>query len=114
EFGGRWWLPTYERVDVQARSALSETFRPGLRVVTRFHDHAIDSLATTAAVDDDQSHGAGDRGRLTFAPNDSLDAFAGWRAELGAATSAVTAADFDDAARANAPRDVPNARPTLE
>jgi hypothetical protein len=29
EFGRRYWLPTYQRVDVQARSSLSDGFRPG-------------------------------------------------------------------------------------
>ena len=97
EFGGRFWLPTYERVDVHARSDLSEGFRPGFRMVTRFRDHSIDTLSASAAVALDTVK---DRfGELTFASNDSLNDFKGWRDEIGADATRVGAHDFDDVAR---------------
>lgn len=36
--------------------------------------------------------------RLTFAPGDSMEHFEAWRDEIGVASSAVAATDFDDVA----------------
>jgi hypothetical protein len=96
EFGERYWLPTIQRVDVQLRSRLSEGFRPGFRIVTRFRDHVLDSGAVVAVRSDS---GAGARGQLTFASHDSLDAFVGWQGEIGASVTGVAASDFDDVLR---------------
>ena len=93
EFSGRYWLPTYQRVDVQAHSSLSEGFRPGFRVVTRFRDHRVDTLTMAAGANDS---GPTKRGVLTFSPSDSLNAFTGWQNEIGENATMVTATDFDD------------------
>ena len=92
EFAGRYWLPTYERVDIQGRSSLSEGFRPAFRAVTRFHDIQLDtSVATLAALPDTAPTSA-----LTFAPSDSLRAFTRWHEEIGASAAVAAANDFDD------------------
>jgi hypothetical protein len=96
EYDGRFWLPTEQRIEAQARTPLAGEFRPIIRVVSHFDHYALDVGADSLV--------SGERGttsaavRLTFAPRDSLNAFSGWTAEIGAATGAARASDFDDVA----------------
>ena len=108
EFDGQFWLPTYQRLEGQARTPLSTDFRPIVRVVSRFREHAVDATMSVAASEgtlrpDNASRAAaaldGVRAQLTFATRDSLNAFSAWHLALGAATSTdVAALDFDDVA----------------
>lgn len=101
EFLGKFWLPTYQRIEAQARSPVASELRPLFRVVTRFRAHRIteDSAAAPAArqlPNDEVSVPEG--GALTSARRDSLGAFADWKKEIGAETVAARASDFDDIA----------------
>ena len=89
EIGGRYWLPTFQRTEFQARVALFGQTRSVFRLVSRFGDFAVD---TGAALSDSTAV----RIRVTYAPGDSMSRFRDWRQELGIATASVTADDFDD------------------
>ncbi len=95
EYNGRFWLPTEQRIEGQARTALAGEFSPIVRVVSHFRAYAFNGDWT-------QTHGetatVADAGRLSFAPRDSLSAFVDWSQEIGVATSAVHANDFDEVA----------------
>ena len=89
EVHGRYWLPIYQRIELQAAGTLSADSRSVVRMITRFADletteqDSVTGVLWTARV-------------LTSAPADSLGAYRGWRAELGAATGATASGDFDD------------------
>lgn len=95
EIEQRFWLPAYERIEIQARSALSEQFRPAFRIVSTLQHHVLDSAQVAA---DTTAHPG-----LTFAPHDSLNDYTKWRVEPGAATTAVHGNDFDDAVNGASP-----------
>lgn len=98
--GGRYWLPSYQRVEVQAGTPALGDARFVARLVSRFTDVAVNDTTLTAAelaVDAD-SLLARTRRRLTRAPADSLGRYAGWRADLGALTGDAHADDFADLA----------------
>ncbi len=97
EFEQRYWLPTYQRIELHFGSSLSENFRPVFRVVTRFRDQQVDT-GTVAAFAQLDAAAADTSDELSFAPGDSVDAFHGWQGEIGAEAAAVTASDFDNVA----------------
>jgi hypothetical protein len=98
EFEGRFWLPTRQRIEGQARSSLSREFRPLMRVVSSFTHYRIDDSAANARDTTTAATGSHEA-RITFAPRDSINAYDGWRSMLGAATSTTArATDFDDVA----------------
>ena len=115
EFDGRYWLPTTQRLEGQARSALASGFRPIVRVASKFSDYTInDPQALTIGTATDSTctpDCASHRAQLTFAPRDSMSAFHAWRAELGDATGRAQASDFDDVATDNWR---PQGRPRLD
>ncbi len=96
--GGRYWLPTYQRVEVQAGVPALGDARVVARLVSRFTDVAVNDTALTAAelAADGDSILPRARRRLTRATRDSVDRYAGWRASLGALTGAAHADDFAD------------------
>lgn len=94
EVGGRYWLPVFERTEVQASA---ETFGPDrsvLRVITRFRDFHLDTAAANGAIEGPVPLTP----RVSFAPTDSMNRFHAWRQELGSATARVRASEFDDLA----------------
>lgn len=95
EYDGRHWLPATQRFEAQARVAIMGGVRPVLRVTSHFSDFAF---ADTATASGDLTDAAFRRRTATFAPMDSMSAYAGWRTELGHSTSSVAADDFDDIA----------------
>jgi hypothetical protein len=95
EVDEQFWLPTYQRLEVQARSRFSTEFTPVVRIVTRFRDHEVRSPADAPLIfPDTGSH----RHHLTYAASDSVNAFTAWSAEIGAEATSVAASDFDDVA----------------
>ncbi|MEP7384406.1 MAG: hypothetical protein ABI910_22210 [Gemmatimonadota bacterium] len=98
EFLGEYWLPTYQRLEAQGRSALASEFRPLFRVVTRFREYTIHDSTVDAAVDASISGDAHSSERLTFASRDSLSGFGDWTKEIGTETVEARASDFDDVA----------------
>jgi hypothetical protein len=88
EVDGQFWLPTYQRTEIQARLALLGDFRAIVRIVSRFRDFRIN----------DSTWSARSTGSLSFAPSDSMTRFRDWNRALGAATTDAQYADFDDVA----------------
>ena len=106
EVEGRYWLPSFQRSEFQATFAPLGAGRSIFRLVSRFRD--MDVTAGLAAIDSapDDSATAIHLGRpaltyrrqLSFAPSDSVSRYGEWAEPLGAATSKVSASDFDDLA----------------
>jgi hypothetical protein len=95
EIQGSYWLPAFQRTELQTTFALFGGMRAVMRVVSRFRDHEIDGTPDTALVRDSINY---IRHHTTWAPSDSVSHFGGWTQSLGDATSDVTADDFDDVA----------------
>ena len=92
EIDGRYWLPSFQRTELQSTFALLGQTRAVMRMVSRFSDHDIvtgDTLAV-ADVNRETPH------HTTWAPSDSVSRFGDWTTSLGVATSEVNANDFDD------------------
>ena len=95
EIQGRYWLPAFQRTELQTTFVLLGNTRAVMRVVSRFSDHAIEETTDTVALAREASRIPH---RTTWAPSDSVSHFRGWTQSLGDATSDVTADDFDDVA----------------
>lgn len=99
ELNQQYWLPSYQRFEAQAGAPFIGDARGIFRIVSRFRNYEIqppellaqwrDTLSDTLRI---REH------RLTFSPGDSMQAFSGWRDEMGVASSGVAATDFDDIA----------------
>jgi hypothetical protein len=111
EFEQQYWLPTYQRIEAQAAIALFGDRRAVFRVVSRFRAMSVNPQGTLGAQLDSSMRAettrttavAGDSlrlvpYRLTFAPTDSLNRFAGWSRDIGELTGGVRADDFQDVA----------------
>jgi hypothetical protein len=94
EVDGEYWLPAYQRTELQARIALFGEFRAIVRIVSRFHDFKPNDSSWRSR--DEPPPGNGHY--LSFAPSDSLSRFHDWRRPLGAASTDAQFADFDDLA----------------
>lgn len=102
ELDQSYWLPSYQRFEAQATAPFIGDARAVLRIVSRFRNYeirapdgeAVMGVSITGPADTMRVR----EHRLTFAPADSMQQFTGWRAELGATSSAVAATDFDDVA----------------
>lgn len=93
EVNGEYWLPAYQRTELQARIALFGELRTTVRLVSRFYDYRPnDSSWTGAEAPPGVAH------NLTFASNSTLERFNRWRQPIGAASTDVYFADFDDLA----------------
>jgi len=96
---GTYWLPATQRIELQANVPLIGDGRAVIRIVSRFADMQVNDTvldaATLAAAD---SLRARTTRRLTYAPTDSLTAFARWRNTLGTITEGMHADDFEDIA----------------
>lgn len=92
EFDGRFWLPSEQRIEGQARTALAGEFSPILRVVSRFQHHELSTrTANTRATESKSTPSV----QLTIASRDSLSAFGEWGSEIGQMTGETRAEDFD-------------------
>jgi hypothetical protein len=94
EVDGRYWLPAYQRTEIQARIALFGDFRAIIRIVSRFRDFRINDSSWTALA---QAPPGVDQ-LLSFSPSDSLTRFHDWERPLGALSADVQYSDFDDVA----------------
>ena len=94
EVDGKYWLPAYQRTEIQARIAFFGDFRAIVRIVSRFRDYRVNDSSWTARAEapPDVDH------YLSFAPSDSLTHFKDWQRPLGAASTDAQYADFDDVA----------------
>jgi hypothetical protein len=94
EVDGQYWLPAYQRTEIQARIALFGDFRAIVRIVSRFRDYRVNDSSWTARAEAPP----GADHYLSFAPSDSLTHFKNWQRPLGAASTDAQYADFDDVA----------------
>lgn len=102
ELDQSYWLPSYQRFEAQATAPFIGDARAVLRIVSRFRNYEIQAPSGESVTRVDITGPADTmrvrEHRLTFAPADSMQQFTAWRAELGAASTAVAATDFDDVA----------------
>jgi len=102
EVNGQYWLPAFQRSEFQASLAPLGSQRSIFRLVSRFSD--VDVAQDVRAADVDSARvvlAAGERAqqpqrRLSFAPAESISRYHDWIQPLGAATTHVSGADFDD------------------
>ncbi|MBA3656446.1 MAG: hypothetical protein H0W69_03740 [Gemmatimonadaceae bacterium] len=93
EVNGQYWLPAFQRTEIQARISLFGDFRSLIRVVSRFKDYRVnDSTWTGPVAPPGTSH------NLTFASGAEQQRFRDWDMSLGAASTDVYYAEFDDLA----------------
>ena len=96
---GRYWLPTTQRIELQANVPVIGDGRAVVRIVSKFSDMQVNDTvldaATLAAADSLRTLATR---RLTYAPTDSLTAFSRWRNTFGGITEGMHADDFEDIA----------------
>jgi hypothetical protein len=93
EVNGEYWLPAYQRTEIQARVALFGDFRSIVRIVSRFYDIRANDSSWTGP-----EPPAGVRHHLTFASASAQQRYDDWRQPLGAASTDAYFAEFDDLA----------------
>jgi hypothetical protein len=102
EVDGQYWLPAFQRSEFQASLAPLGSQRSIFRLVSRFAD--VDVAHEVRAADADSARvvlAADERAQvpqrhLSFAPAESISRYHDWTQPLGAATTHVNGADFDD------------------
>jgi hypothetical protein len=93
EVNGEYWLPAYQRTEFQARLAFLGDFRSIVRIVSRFYDiRANDSTWSGPETPPGIQHS------LTFAPGSAQQRYHDWQSPIGAASTDVYFAEFDDLA----------------
>ena len=93
EVNGEYWLPAYQRTELQARVALFGDFRSIVRIVSRFYDiRANDSSWSGPEAPPGVAH------HLTFASNSAQTRYNDWQQPIGAASTDAYFAEFDDLA----------------
>jgi hypothetical protein len=94
EVNGQYWLPAYQRTELQARISLFGDFRAIVRIVSRFRDYRVNdsSWIATAEAPPGADH------YLSFAPSSRLTRFNDWQRPLGAMSTDAQYVDFDDVA----------------
>jgi len=96
EVNGQYWLPAFQRTEIQARISLFGDFRSIVRVVSRFDDYHVNDSSWLATVDRPEVPRT-----LTFAPAASQERFSDWQRPMGAASRDVYYGQFDDLAPAD-------------
>lgn len=91
EVNGQYWLPAFQRTEIQARVALLGDFRSILRIVSRFHDYGVNDSTW-----DGPEAPAGVRHNLTFASAAAQERFKDWENPIGAASTDVYYGQFND------------------
>ncbi len=95
EVNGQYWLPAYQRTEIQARISLFGDFRSLIRVVSRFKDYSVNDSSWSGPVAP-----AGVTHNLTFASDAEQQRYRSWETSLGAASTDAYYAEFDDLAPA--------------
>ena len=104
EVDGEYWLPAFQRTEIQARIATFGDFRTIMRIVSRFDDYLPNDSSWSGP-----ETPPGVRHSLSFASAASQERFKAWRRPIGAASTDVYYSEFDDLAPA-AWRTVANSR----
>lgn len=95
EVQGRYWLPAFQRTELQTQFALLGRSRAVMRIVSRFSDYAVDDTSRAVGAAGDARS---ERRSTTWAPSDSVNRFRDWQEQLGMATTVASADDFEDIA----------------
>jgi hypothetical protein len=95
EVNGQYWLPAFQRTELQSTFAMLGKSRAVMRILSTFSDYSVDDTSTAAIATGDVNRIPR---RTTWASTDSVSRYGDWRASLGDATASVTANDFDDVA----------------
>lgn len=95
EVAGRFWLPVYQRTEMQGFFTPMGDMRSVFRILTQFRGHEANGPAVLAMVPRADS-ARGDRYVLSRARGDSLGAYDRWEMPIGDANSRVNADDFAD------------------
>jgi hypothetical protein len=98
EINGRYWLPAYQRSEFQAQMGLLGDVRPIYRIVSRFREYDLQATGDTVVTLGQMDTIPRTRSKLTFAPKDSVSAYAKWQENLGTASGRVGSDDFIDLA----------------
>jgi hypothetical protein len=93
EVNGQYWLPAFQRTELQARIATFGGFRTIVRVVSRFGDYRANDSSWAGP-----QPAPGVLHTLTFASNGDQQRFKGWERPIGAASSDVYYGELDDLA----------------
>ena len=93
EVNGAYWLPAFQRTEIQARIALFGDFRSIVRIVSRFDDYRLNDSSWTGP-----QAPPGVSRNLTFASASAQQRFNDWERPLGAASSDVYFGEFNDLA----------------
>ena len=94
EVDGKYWLPAYQRTELQARISLLGEFRAIVRIVSRFRDYRVNDSSWMASAEAP----LGADHYMSFAPSSTLTRFKDWQRPLGAMSTDAQYADFDDVA----------------
>src|SRR5256714_653925 len=95
EVDGQYWLPAFQRTEIQARIALLGDFRTMLRIVSRFDDYRANDSSWIGP-----EARPGVRHNLSFASAGEQQRFKGWQRPIGAASSDVYYGELNDLAPA--------------
>jgi hypothetical protein len=95
EVNGEYWLPAFQRTEIQARIALFGDFRTIVRIVSRFEDYRPNDSSWTGP-----EAPPGVRHNLTFASGTDQQRFNGWQRPIGAASGDVYYGEMNDLAPA--------------
>ncbi|HWZ59683.1 MAG TPA: hypothetical protein VNW46_11970 [Gemmatimonadaceae bacterium] len=95
EIDGAYWLPADQRIEAQVASPFAGTGRIVVRVRSHYSRYVVNDTGVGPMVGDTLMWGPHP---VTYAPSDSVTRYGGWTLPLGAATTAVRAADYDDLA----------------
>jgi hypothetical protein len=93
EVDQRYWLPAFQRTELQTSLSILGRDRAVMRIVSKFSDYSVDDTSAAVVAINDSSRLAH---HTTWASTDSISHFDRWRAALGAATTGTKADDFDD------------------
>ena len=93
EVNGEYWLPAFQRTEIQARIATFGDFRTIVRIVSRFDDYRPNDSSWTGP-----EAPPGVRHNLTFASSGEQRRFRSWERPIGAASSDVYYGELNDLA----------------
>lgn len=97
EVNQEYWLPSYQRFEAQAVTALLGDSKAVFRIVSRFRNYAITPPESTLKVASSDTLRARPH-VLSVAPRDSLSRFDRWIEDLGVMSAATSSEDFTDVA----------------
>ena len=95
EVNGEYWLPAFQRTEIQARIAIFGDFRTIVRIVSRFDDYRPNDSSWVGP-----EARPGVRHNLSFASAGEQQRFKGWQRPIGAASSDVYYGELNDLAPA--------------